>query len=79
MKTGTVEEGGAKKGGTEEEMSAGTIVATLLPLVLLAAMWVFIVRYLARANRRAVDCMKQNDQMISLLKEIRDVLSQRSP
>ena len=69
MQTGTSEK------SAEEPLSAGSIVATLLPLFLLVVMWIFIVRFMIRVGRRSAESLKQNEQMITLLKEIRDLLS----
>jgi preprotein translocase subunit YajC len=66
------------KSDTKEPMSTGDMVATLMPLFFLVVMFVVLFRFMIRSSRRAVDCMKQNDQMIALLTEIRDLLSRGS-
>ena len=73
MHTGT-----EAKNDTKEPMSTGDIVATLMPLFFLVAMFVVLFRFMIRSSRRAVECMKQNEQMITLLTQIRDLLSKES-
>ena len=67
--------GAEAKNDTKEPMSTGDMVATLMPLFFLVVMFVVLFRFMSRSSRRAVDCMKQNDQMIALLTEIRDHLA----
>lgn len=66
---------------SSEDMSTGSMVATLLPLVFLVVFSVAFFRYARRSSKRSADYVKsmesKSDEMIALLKEIRDTLANR--
>ena len=80
MRTTTT--GAARTEDRDEPMSAGSIIATFLPLVLLLAMFVFIVRFVRKSTQRTGEYVKRmeanGDRMIAILEEIRDELAKRS-